>query len=357
MMYYSVETRVTALTTIRRERLLPQRGQVLVQPGEFVGPADVVGRCDLPGEIRVIDVSRSLGVRRDQAAKYIRKAEGEAVQAGDVVAAPRGLFAILRRSCRAPVDGEVISVRNGLVLIEEAATTFELAAHWKGQVTGVMPNLGVVISTVGSLIQGAWGSGGESEGILKVLVDSPQKPLRAHAIDVSCHGTLVVGGRILDDKVLDQAVEAKVRGIVVGSANADLCPVFQSLPFPVMITEGFGALPMCQPIFSILHANMGREAMLSADIKVHRNARRPELVIPLRAEESPPKEEASPLVLQVGMQVRVLRAPYFGSLGTVMDLPPLPRAVDSGARLPVAGVDLGDGEVVDVPLANLELIR
>ena len=35
-MYYPVERRITPLATIRRERLLPVRGQVLVQPGEVV---------------------------------------------------------------------------------------------------------------------------------------------------------------------------------------------------------------------------------------------------------------------------------------------------------------------------------
>jgi uncharacterized membrane protein YvlD (DUF360 family) len=362
MMYYPEETRVTPLTTIRRERLLPARGQVLVQPGELVGPADVVARCQLPGEIRVIDVSRALGVRRELAARYIRKAEGNAVQAGEILAAPGGLLGRLRRACRAPADGQVMTVRSGLVLIEEAATTFELVAHLKGQVANVMPNLGVVISTVGSLIQGVWGSGGEAEGILKVLVDSPQKPLRAHAIDVSCHGTVVVGGRILDEKALEQAVEAKVRGVIAGSVNADLRPLLQSLPFPVMITEGFGSLPISQPIFSLLHSNMGREVMLSADVETRWGARRPELVIPLRAEQTMPKEEAGPLALQVGMQVRVLRAPYMGALGTVADLPQLPQTVESGARLRVAEVNLGNGATdtivaVQIPLANLELIR
>jgi hypothetical protein len=357
MTYYPVETRITPLTTIRRERLLPARGQVLVQPGEFVGPADVVARCDLPGKIRVIDVSRALGVQRDAVAKYLRKAEGDPVQAGDALAVPRGLFGRLRRACRAPVDGNILAVRNGLVLIEEAPTTFELVAQLKGQVANVMPHLGVVISTVGSLIQGVWGSGGQAEGILKVLVDSPQKPLRAHAIDVSCHGTLVVGGRILDEKALEQAIEAKVRGVIAGSADADLCPFLQSLPFPVMITEGFGALPIAQPVFSLLQSNVGREAMLIANTGEQRGVRRPELVIPLRAEESLPREDPMPLPLQVGMQVRVLRAPYLGALGTVADLPPRFQAVESGARLPVAEVDLGDGEPVRVPVANLELIR
>ncbi len=357
MVYYPVETRITPLTTIRRERLLPARGQVGVQTGEFVGPADVVARCQLPGEIRVVDVSRALGMRRDQADERVRKFVGDMVQAGETLATPGGLFGRLRRACRSPVDGQIIAVRNGLVLIEEAATTFELSAHLKGQVTNVMPQRGVVISTVGSLIQGVWGSGGEAEGILKVLVDNPQKPLRAHAIDVSCHGTLIVGGRILDEKALEQAVEAKVRGIIAGSVDAGLRVTIEALPFPVMITEGFGAMPIAQPIFSLLHSNVGREAMLNADAQIRRGSRRPELVIPLRAEENVPKEESGARSLQVGMQVRILREPHLGALGTVSDLPPMAQTVETGARLRVAEVDLGNENPVRVPLANLELIH
>jgi hypothetical protein len=356
-MYYPVETRITPLTTIRRERLLPARGQVLVQPGELVGPADVVARCLLPSEVRVVDVSRTLGVRREQTAKCMRKAEGDSVQAGEVLASTGGLLGRLKPSCRAPVTGQVVTVRDGLALIEAAATTFELCAHIAGQVTNVMPNLGVVISTSGALIQGFWGSGGEAEGIVKVVVDSPLRPLRARSIDVSCHGTLVVGGRIQDEQTLDQAAEAKVRGIIVGSVSVELCPFLQSLPFPVLTTEGFGTLPMSQRAFSLLHANMGREAMLSADTQTRWGIRRPEILIPLRAEEDRSLEEAKSLLLQVGAQVRVIRAPHLGAIGTVIDLPALPQMVESGAKLPVAVVDLEEEEPVFVPVANLELIH
>jgi hypothetical protein len=357
MTYYPIETRIAPLTTIRRERMLPVRGEVLVEPGQFLGPSDVVARCSLPGKIRAIDASRALGVRRDRIDRFMRKEEGDPVRAGDLLAAHRGPFASLRRNCRAPGDGEIFTVYQGLVLMEESATSFELTARMKGQVANIMPELGVVITTVGSLIQGIWGSGGESEGILKVLVDSPQKPLRAHAIDVSCHGALVVGGRILDQKALDQAVEAKVRGIIAGSVNADLCPLLRTLPFPVMITEGFGALPIAEQIFSLLQSNVGREAMLVTGAEEDRGGTRPELVIPLQAEEDVPREELNPMPLQVGMQVRVLRAPHLGAWGTVADLPSVPQVVESGARLRVAEVDLGNGEPVLVPLTNLELIR
>lgn len=356
-MYYPVESRITPLTTIRRERLLPAPGQVLVGSGEMVGPADVVARCQLPGEVRVIDVSRALGIQRERATKYVRKAIGDTVQVNDVLAVPRGLIGQLRKSCRSPVDGQIAEIRDGLILIESEATTFELRAHIKGQVTNVMPNRGVVISAAGALIQGVWGSGGESEGILKMLVDSPLKPLRARSIDVSCHGTVIVGGRIIEEAALEQAVEARVRGIIAGGVNADLCPVLEALPFPVLITEGFGDLPMSQPVFSLLYSNMGREAMLSADTLTRWGARRPDVLIPLRADEEMPHEDTHIPPLEVGDQVRALRAPYLGSMGVVADLPTQPRVMESGARLPVAVVVLEDREQVSIPLANLELIR
>lgn len=356
-MYYPVSSQITALTTVRRERLLPAPGEVLVGPGEMVGPADVVARCQLPGEIRVLDACRILGIPRARVAKYMRTSAGDTVQVNDLLAAPRGLLGQIRKGCRSPVEGKVVEVRDGLILIESAATTLELRAHIRGEVANVMPNRGVVISVSGALIQGMWGSGGEAEGVLKMLVDNPQKPLRARAIDVSCHGTIVVGGRILDEAVIEQAIEARVRGIIVGGMDAGLCQNLDSWPFPVLLTEGFGTLSMSQPVFALLQSNMGREALLSADTRTRRDARRPEVLIPLRNGHDASEEGSGILPMKVGVQVRALRAPNLGKVGTVVDLPAQPQRIESGARLPVAVVDLDDGKQVSIPLANLELIH
>jgi len=356
-MYYPMESRITALTAIRRERLLPVPGQVLVDLGEMVGSADVVARCQLAGEVRVVDVSRSLGVPRDRAARYIRRAAGEGVHANDVLAARGGLFGRLGKSCRSPVDGLISEIRGSLILIESAPTTLELRAHLKGQISNVMPNRGVVVSAVGAVIQGFWGSGGEAEGVLKMLVDSPQKSLRAQSVDVSCHGTVVVGGHLLEGQVLEQAAEARVRGMIVGGMNADLYPLLKSLPFPVLVTEGFGAPGLSKQVFSVLQSNAGREAMMSADTETRWGAKRPEVLIPLRADEETPREETGIQPLKVGDQVRALRAPHLGEMGTVADLPAMPRSVESGVRSAVAVVDLERGEQVLIPLANLEMIH
>jgi hypothetical protein len=249
-----------------------------------------------------------------------------------------------------------MAVRNGMILIEAAPETHELRAHLKGQISNIMPELGVVISTAGALLQGMWGCGGEAEGVLKVLVDNPNKPLRARSIDVSSHGTLIVGGRIPDEKIFEKAIEAKVRGIIAGSADADLCPQLEELPFPVLLTEGFGNLPMSAPVFSLLHGNMGREAMIATDTQTRWDVKRPEVIIPLRGDEGLPSPVPDPKPLEVGAQVRAARAPYFGAIGTVSQLPAIDQQVESGARVPVAEVELDNNERVLVPLANLEMI-
>ena len=358
MSYYPVEARVTPLVTIRRERLLLVAGEVVVRVGEMVGPADVVARCQLPGSVRVVDVSRALRLPRHRAGRYVLKSTGDNVQANEPIAVPGGLFGRLRRGCRSPVDGQIVDVRDGLILITSAGTTFELAAHLKGQVTNIMPSRGVVISAAGALIQGFWGTGSEAEGVLKLVVDSPQKPLRAKLVDVSCQGTIVVGGRILDEATLDQAVEAKVRGMIVGSVDAVLIPRLRALPFSLVVTEGFGTLPMSEPVFSLLHSNMGREAMVNAETSTRWGARRPEVLIPLRADDSTPEDLRHPRPLRVGDLVRVLRAPHLGMLGTVVDLPERPQTLESGSRVPAVLVELDDvDQPAIIPAVNVELVR
>ncbi|HVO42030.1 MAG TPA: hypothetical protein VMT34_05390, partial [Aggregatilineales bacterium] len=59
--------------------------------------------------------------------------------------------------------------------------------------------------------------------------------------------------------------------------------------------------------------------------------------------------------LSEGATVRITRAPYAGVAGRVKRIVAAPRAVNSGLRVPCADVQLSSGQVILVPLANLEL--
>lgn len=355
-MYYPPETLVTPLTTIRRERLLPAPGRVVVRAGQRVEPIQVVARADLPGDFRIVDVARALAIPASRVKRYLRVRIGDQVRRGQPLAS-RG-FGFLGRTCRSPVDGRLTASGGGRVLIEGSPETVELRAYLPGSVVNVMPNHGVVIETTGALVQGAWGAGGESFGVLKVIAKGPAQPLRAKLINAACHGTIVIGGSRLDEATLERALELQVRGIVTGGLPPELISRVEALPFPVVVTEGFGSdVPMSADVFRLLSANDGREAAIKGDVRTRWGVVRPEVIIPLPAEGQPSASEQPGTPLTVGARVRVVRAPYLGAVGTVTALPPRAVRIATGARLHGAEVDLGDGQQVFVPLANLELVR
>ncbi len=355
-MYYPPVTQATPLTIIRRERLLPVRGEVLVGMGARVEPIDVVARTSLGGELHVVDAGKTLSVKGEDLDKYLLKAVGDTVKEGEAIAARGGGLIPLRRVCRSPIAGRIIAIGSGRVVLESRAEDFELPAHFRGTVASVMPSLGVVIETVGALVQGIWGAGGEAQGVLKMLAEDPKEKLATEAIDVGCHGSIIVGGSLVDEEALERAKQMRVRGIVVGGIGAELKERTSDFPCPVIVTEGMGQVPMASVIFELLRSNAGREASISGMTQLRWGAVRPEMIIPLQGRGATPPPQQLGGALEVGAQVRVIRQPYLGSVGQVVSLPFQLRAVDSGARLKGAEVELEGKGRVFVPYANLELI-
>jgi hypothetical protein len=356
IMYYPSVTQATPLTVIKRERLLPVRGEVLASMGARVESIDVVARASLGGELHVVDAARTLSVKKEDLDKYLLKAVGDTIEEEDAIAVKGGGLIPLRRVCRSPVAGEIVAISSGRVVLESRAETFELHAHLRGTVVSVMPSLGVVIETVGALVQGAWGAGGEAQGVLKMLAEDPKEKLVADALDVGCHGSIIVGGSSVDEEVLERAEQMQVRGIVVGSIGVTLVERASDSPLPIIATEGIGQVPMASVIFELLRSNAGREASISGVTRLRWGTVRPEIIIPLHGRGAKPSPQQLGGALEIGTQVRVIRQPYLGSVGQVVGLPSQPRIVDSGARLRGAEVELEEKGQVFVPYANLELI-
>jgi hypothetical protein len=356
IMYYPSVTQATPFTVIKRERLLPVRGEVLASMRARVEPIDIVARASLGGDLRVVDAGKSLSVKSKDLDKHLLKAVGDKVEEGEAIAARGGGLLPLRRVCRSPVAGRVVAIGSGRVVLESRAEPFELHAHFRGTVVSVMPSLGVVIETVGAFVQGVWGAGGEAQGVLKMLAKDPKEKLVADALDVGCHGSIIVGGSSIDEEVLERAEQMQVRGIVVGSIGADLGERASDFPLPVIATEGMGQVPMASIIFELLRSNTGREASISGVTRLRWGTVRPEIIIPLHERGAKPSPQQLGGALEVGTQVRVIRQPYLGSVGQVVSLPSQPRAVDSEARLRGAEVELEEEGRVFVPYANLELI-
>jgi hypothetical protein len=255
--FYPSETRAIPLTLIQVERRLPAKGEVIVHQGERVEPTDVVARVHQTQDFRIVDVARKLGVPKSQVKRFLLKSVGDTVEAGQTIAMRGGLPG---RKVPAPAKGEIMAVGNGRVLIEVAPELIEVRAYLKGTISTVTPGVGVVIEATGAMVQGRWGCGGEAYGVLRVLAEKPDEPLRAKSIDVAAHGAIIVGGGWVDAAALEQAQQLQVRGLIIGSMEGELRALAESVGFPIILTEGFGRVPMAEPIFSLLHGQTWRDA-------------------------------------------------------------------------------------------------
>ena len=290
-------THVLPFTTIQRERSLPVPGRVLVRQGQRVDPSDAVAEATLTPEHLVLDIAKGLALPRDRADEQIQRKAGEQVSEGDVLAGPVG---ITRRVVRAPRAGRVLIAGNGQMLLQVESRPFQLRAGIPGIVVGLILERGVVIENKGALVQGVWGNGRIDYGSLHVLASRPDHALSPDQLDASLRGAVVFAGYCDQAEVLKTAAEAPLKGLILSSMASALIPVAARMPYPIVLIEGFGLLPMNSAAFNLLVSNDRREVALNAEPWDRFANRRPEVFIPRQAGESRPAEESPPTPLDKG---------------------------------------------------------
>ena len=118
-----------------------------------------------------------------------------------------------------------------------------------------------------------------------------------------------------------------------------------------------GVARMTAPIFELLAQSVGRDAALLAGMDPRAGVR-PELIIPLPADQDMDTPSGANTPLSVGKLVRLLRAPHAGATGEVVAIHARAQELATGARVPAAEVKLAlSGEICLVPYANLDLIE
>src|SRR6266540_1556557 len=343
---------VLPLTTIVRERTLPVAGKVNVHVNQRVNPTDVIAETTFAREHVLLDVARTFGISANAADKLLKVKEGDRLIQGALVAESGGL---IPRSIKAPRPGRVMVAGGGQVLMEVGDTRIELRAGLPGVVTQVIAERGVVIRTAGALVQGVWGNGRIDNGLMVNLLEKPDDILTSARLDVSLRGSVILGGQIRDAETLKVAAELPVRGLILSSLSSSLITNAYQMRFPIMVTEGFGAMPMNSAAFKLLTTNNKREATVNAEHFDRYTGNRPEVIIPLPISNEPP--EPNPFeTFTVGQTVRLRRPPNAGMIGTLSNLPHGLSVLPSGLRAPAAEIKLENGESVVVPLVNIEVV-
>lgn len=343
---------IVGLTSIVRERLLPVAGTVLARLNQKVSSTDVIAEANWAREHVLLDVARLLGVTPAAADSLVKCKVDDRIAASTEIAVGKGLFP---RSVRASREGRVVAVGGGQVLMEVGESKIELRAGIPGMVIEIIQNRGVVIQTAGALVQGVWGNGRIDSGPLVNIAEKPDGVLTAGRLDVSLRGSILLAGMVKDAETLQTAADLPIRGLILSSLFPSLIQVAREMRYPIVVTDGFGALPMNSAAFKLLSTNAKRDVTVNAEVYDRYSGATPEVIIPLPISTDPPAlREVETFV--PGLQVRMRRPPALGMIGSISSIKPGLTTLLSGLRAPAAEVKLENGETVVVPLVNLEVV-
>jgi len=343
---------VLPLTTIVRERTLPVAGKVNAHLNQRVNPTDVIAEANFAREHVLMDVARTFGISANAADKLIKVKEGDRLPEGGLVAEASGFMA---RPIKAARPGRVMVAGGGQVLMEVGDARIELKAGLPGTVIQVMNERGVVIRTAGALIQGTWGNGRIDNGLMTSLIDKPDGVLSADRLDMNLRGSVILGGHVRDVETLHAAAELPVRGLIISSLLSSLLQTAVQMRYPILVLDGFGAMPMNTAAYNLLTSNNKREVTVNAEHFDRYNGNRPEAIITLPVSDEPDEpNDYAPFA--VGQRVRMRRSPHAGMIGQIVSLPSGMSTLQSGLRAPAGEVKLENGTTVLVPLVNLEVV-
>ena len=370
---YTPGLTVTEQTTVRRRRMLSLPGSVLVSEGETVRANQAVARAELPGKVYPLNLANQLGVAPDEIHEYLVKKAGDPVKKDEILAENKPLIKWFKTEILSPITGVVESVSNvtGQVLLREPPRVLELLGYVDGRVVEVIPQQGVVVETDCSLVQGIFGIGGETWGEIVIAVTSPDEVLTPRHLTADRKGKVVVGGSFISSDALARAKEVGVAGLVIGGIHdKDLRALLgydlgvaitgtEQVGFTLILTEGFGTIPMAGKTFNLLSAHAGQQASISGATQIRAGVIRPEIIIPKGGATGKqgavivPEREG----IRIGDQVRIIRDPLFGKIGEVASLPSDLQKIPTESEVRVMEVRFADGSKTMIPRANIELIE
>lgn len=369
---YTPGLTVTEQATIRRRRLLSLPGTVLVAVGERVKANQAVARAELPGKVYPLNLANQLGVAPDEIHEYLIKKAGDSVTKDEVLAENKPFIKWFKTEVLSPITGvvESLSTVTGQVLLREPPRVLELLGYVDGLIVEVIPLQGVVVETNCSLVQGIFGIGGETKGEIVIAVTAPDEVLTPRHLTPAMKGKVVVGGSFISSEALTRAKEVGVTGLVIGGIHdKDLRALLgydlgvaitgtEQVGFSLILTEGFGPIPMAGKTFNLLSAHAGQQASISGATQIRAGVIRPEIIIPkgtsgAQAVVAVAEREG----IRIGDQVRVIRDPLFGKIGEVASLPSDLQKIPTESDVRVMEVRFPDGSRAMIPRTNIELIE
>jgi hypothetical protein len=258
--------------------------------------------------------------------------------------------------------GELAQAHQPIAELRAQGTVVQIHAGFAGRVVDVTLGRSITLEGPAYVYKGMLGIGPYATGALAFL--PPGESLALVPIPA---GAVIVYPYRAPLTLLQRAATGGATGIIAASASArelesfarvDLTAMLDGLPpgsarFPltVVLTEGLGEATMESETYERFVQHAGAFVLLNGDTRP-REGVRPEVLLPPTAGMQAGTHAAAPVM--VGAAVMVVSGPYRGARGRVLYLYQHAQYSESGVLLPSAKVQMSDGRVLPMPLANLE---
>ena len=368
---YTPGLKVLKSSIIDKNRRLPIKGEVRKKVGDSVLPDDIVAKTNLPGNVQIIKVASQLNIGPTDILEALKVSEGEQVKKGQLLAQTGGLFGLFKSEIFSPIDGTIESISDvtGQIIMREAPIPVEIDAYTSGIVKDIIPEEGVIIETKAAFIQGIFGIGGEARGILEIIVQDRNDEITPEMLNSSQKGKVIVGGGFIGLEAFKKAISLNISGIVIGGFNYyDLKEILgynlgvaitgsEEINTSLIVTEGYGHIKMSRGTFSLLKENENNFCSINGATQIRAGVIRPEIVIPVKEDGLKSfKESKIGKGIVIGSLVRVIRAPFFGLMGKVTELPSKLQKMESETLVRVAKINVDDQDII-IPRSNLEMVE
>jgi biotin carboxyl carrier protein len=220
--------------------------------------------------------------------RYMKKSLNDFVYAGESVASKiidvqgSGFPMIVS----APTTGTIkkIDTENGTVTIQYDKDPYYRFAGINGKITEIEPELSVIISYEGSTLMGIIGFGSESWGKIKYL-ENVKNIRKCGKEDI-----VIIPAKI-DIPFLKKAEKKKVKGVIAASIdNKDLVEFIgedigvaltgnENIPFPLIITEGFGNFEMDKDYNKFFKEHDGNMIYINGHTQIRAGVTRPKMIV------------------------------------------------------------------------------
>ncbi|MFO7895961.1 MAG: glutamate mutase L [Candidatus Cloacimonadales bacterium] len=243
---------------------------------------------DYSNKPQQVNVAKILNIKPKLLPRYLKKNEGEFVYSGEVLGknVMDNRKSNLPLFANAPTTGTITEINRatGFLTIRYDRQPLSCRAGLPGKIVRVYPGKGVDIAYKGATVLGSIGFGRSHTGKLHWLQNSA-------GISQMTESEIAVYPGKLDREILQQAENQKLGGIVAASIDNSVLVDFigaeigvaltgnEDIPFPLIITEGFGSFEMKKEYRDFFQKSDGKLALIKGHTQIRAGVTRPQIIV------------------------------------------------------------------------------